>query len=347
MLCALAFHPGDAQQAKKLLEWIGELGHAQNHELLLGWSMNAGRAGLAPPLVEIAKRAFKTVYEFPFYDEDERGHPMSANHAWLSCARQIANPHPKVLPVPQPWLWLEPDAVPLVSTWLDRIEAEYTLRDRPFMGDIIPANEARGVQRRPSGVGVYPWNVPYQEKILRLDTRAWDDFLAEDILPYHFQTALIQDMYCMSRDPDVEPTFPFSGSLELVSKEAVLFHRNSDQSLIDRLREKKGGDALCANREKSNLRPLTNDSRTILTESSGITGVLTDIIPSFASNGVATSDPEAAQIALLKAENAMLLERLEKLEKRSTAKPKKKRSVLEQAKINLRMEKLRAAKAAK
>lgn len=240
MLTVLAFHPGDAEQAKKLLEWIGELGHAQNHELLLGWSMNAERTGLGPPLVELAKRAFKTVYPFPFYDEDERGHPMSANHAWLSCARQIENPHPKVLPVPQPWLWLEPDAVPLVPTWLDRIEAEYKVRGRPFMGDIIPENAARGVQRRPSGVGVYPWNVTHigQGKVLSLDNRAWDDFLAEDILPYHFQTPLIQDMYCMSRDPDVEPTFPFRDSLELISKEAVLFHRNSDGTLIERLRGK-------------------------------------------------------------------------------------------------------------
>ncbi len=239
MLIVLSFCHKDRDQAKKSLEWIEELGGGVNHELMLSWSMIVGRHGPPQDLIDIAKRAFKNVFEFPLFDEDERGHPMSANHAWLSCARQIENPNPKVLPSPQPWLWLEPDAVLLIKTGFDRIEAEYKLRDRPFMGDIIPANEARKVQRRPSGIGVYPWNTPYigSGKVLYLDARAWDDFLAVDILPNHFQTPLIQDMYCMSRDPDVEPTFPDAVSLSIISKDAVLFHRCSDGTLIDRLRE--------------------------------------------------------------------------------------------------------------
>ncbi len=262
MLVVLSFCHLDRAQAKKSLEWIAELGGGANHELMLAWSMTVQRQGGCQDVLDVARRAFKTVYEFPLFDEDERGHPMSANHAWLACARQIEDPNPKVLPRPQSWLWLEPDAVLLTKIGFDEIEAEYKLRARPFMGDIIPENAARKVQRRPSGVGVYPWNVIYlgSGKVMLLDKQAWDDFFAQDMLPHHAQTPLIQDMYCMSRDPDVEPTFPDVKSLSIISPRAVLFHRCSDQSLIDRLREsvekpvleEKQGGAVVA-REAHNL----------------------------------------------------------------------------------------------
>lgn len=349
MLCVLAFHPGDADQAKRSLEWIEELGGGLNHELLLAWSMNVSRAGTFPPLVEIARRAFRTVYEFPFFDEDERGHPASANHAWLSCARQIANPHPKVPPIPQPWLWLEPDAVLLTKTGFDKIEAEYKLRERPFMGDIIPENVARGVQRRPSGVGVYPWNVCYQEKALQLDERAWDDFLAENILPHHFQTPLIQDMYCMSRDPDVEPTFPFAGSLELISKEAVLFHRNSDGTLIDRLREQNRPPFM----ERAGQLKVSNVPMAMHFNPPSI-----EVVSCHTNAGtrwlkISRIDVKMAGDTIIRFEDGTE-ERVPcrkvcivDLPLTEPKEKKKKRTALEQARINVRMAKARAAKLAK
>lgn len=235
MLCVLAFHKGDKEAARTLLQWIVELGGVSKHELALVPAM-----GLAVmDLVEIVEKSFTKVHIIEMY-EDAQGWPQGPNKMWEIAARTIANPHPKALPKPQPWLWLEPDAVPLVPEWMDKIEAEYTEKKMPFMGDIVEDDPQHNVEKHMSGIGVYPPQVDcYTARMLALGPEAWDTFFRGEFLPYTAETKLIQHLFWQSHNPTVAPTFPDQSSLSLLQKDAVIFHRVKDSSLIDRLREKR------------------------------------------------------------------------------------------------------------
>jgi len=139
------------------------------------------------------------------------------------------------------WLWMEPDCVPLVSDWLDRLEAGYKSADKPFFGA-----EVTQPKRRLSGVAMYPAMVVSflrHRKLSDLSERsqrgeAFDAYFAPEWLQFSGFTNLIQNVALQSRNPDVSPTFKDSESLSLIDLEAVLFHRCKDGTLIDRLEER-------------------------------------------------------------------------------------------------------------
>lgn len=240
MLVTLNVCHKDLGMATRLLDWIAELGGCQKHEILLHWNM---RTAEPVTLIATAAMAFGKVWTLPPWEEDERGWPWSPNLAWQNCARYIANPHPKAGPPPQPWFWMEPDAVVLSADWLDRIAAEYAACGKPFMGDLV---EVEGVARHLSGISVYP---PTIEDFLRGDGRpslielagvAWDVFFAESFLPHTAFTKLIQHEFWHSRNPDVEWRFESEEDFAKVRSDAVVFHRDKQGKLLERLKTKRG-----------------------------------------------------------------------------------------------------------
>lgn len=243
MIVYLNYCSQDRDLTLNLLRWIGELGGCRKHDLVLQGSQQVLRSGDNTAVFEEAFKHFNTVEEFTPFTEDERGWPHSPNHGWIQAVthmrEKFANMEKgKVAPG---WFWLEPDCVPLVSDWMDKIEAEYMVAKKPFMGAevTVPEHRLSGVAVYPPMVVTYLRNRRMGDMHIRQD--AFDSYFAPEIIPNSKFTDLIQNVHLVSRNPDLLPTFPDRESLSLIDSKAVLFHRCKDGTLIERLRELKAG----------------------------------------------------------------------------------------------------------
>ncbi len=243
MQVVLNFCHHDRDRALALLQWMGELGGCRGHDLLLSFNQHSARMGLHDALVLEAQKHFDKVDVFTPYDEDERGWPMSPNHAWRHVVFWVREK------IQKPWLWLEGDVVPIPlpdgRIWINEIAAEYDLATKAgkyFLGDDV---NVPGSRRHCSGIAVYPAKVAaFTRRLAHVDREAFDMFFANEFLPHVQFTRLIQHLHHDPAHPETHaegPTFPDAASLAMIRPEAVLWHRCKDGSLIDRLREKKNG----------------------------------------------------------------------------------------------------------
>jgi len=230
MLVIIAFCAKDKPIAERLASWIAELGGVKKHDCLLAVHIDTKSTGV----IETLQGCFGRVAEFSV-DDTETIYPFIANMMWKRSAQHVADMNESM-----PWLWLEPDAVPIVPEWLDRIEEEYKTCGKPFMLDqVITPNSVHN-----SGVGVYPAKVrDYTMNLWNLANIPWDVFFKEDFTPKTHHTELIHDKFYKVWDDPTSgaPVFPDAESLSIIESKAVLFHRNKDGSLIQRLREARGG----------------------------------------------------------------------------------------------------------
>lgn len=230
MLLIFPFCAKDKPIAKRLADWISELGGVSNHDCLMAVHIDTNSDGVR----EVLEGCFKRVAEFSVDDLDT-SYPLVANNMWKRSAQHVADMNESM-----PWFWIEPDAVPLVPEWLDRIEAEYLEKKKPFLLDqVITPSSVHN-----SGIGVYPAKVRnYTTKLWALEHIPWDVFFKEDFTPNTHHTALIHDKFYeeWGKLDSGPPVFPDAESLKKIEPDAVIFHRNKDGSLIKLLR---GGESL-------------------------------------------------------------------------------------------------------
>lgn len=233
MLCLIPYFVGDKNQAVRLAEWIRDLGGVKNHSCLLVIDSGTDSSGVIEPLRE----AFGSVNTINSPSAGPQGtwgdgttDATAPNEMWMTGANCVYHKQ-KV-----PFFWLEPDAVPLRSTWLDEIEAEYKGCGKKFMGMLVnsPPHELHM-----SGVAVYPADVANHSLAMMMPGPvAWDYAGRDDTVrrqKAHF-TKLIQHEY---RVHGKEPTFPDRESLSIIKPETAVFHRCKVSDLVDRLREQK------------------------------------------------------------------------------------------------------------
>jgi hypothetical protein len=138
-------------------------------------------------IVSILSGSFSHVYVEKCF-HTEMGWPVSCNKAFETMAWAAFQKY-KV-----PFLWMEPDAVPIQRGWLNDIEAEYKSLGRPFMGDFV---EIAGIMpngvNHMSGVAVYPPDLPrLAPSIFNNDTIAWDIASGNQVTRQMARTNLIQ-----------------------------------------------------------------------------------------------------------------------------------------------------------
>jgi hypothetical protein len=95
-----------------------------------------------------------------------------------------------------PFLWCEPDCVPVAADWLDRIRQQYAACGKDFLGAMVEhivINNGQRVPRHMTGNAVYPHKA-YEKapKIMEAVTTGWDVQAADQILPKAHITGLIQ-----------------------------------------------------------------------------------------------------------------------------------------------------------
>jgi hypothetical protein len=118
-IVVLAFCARDKYQCARLLSWLIQLGISRDswgkeHHLILAHSRNTDLRGLEAT----SRLAFGEVTEFIPQDENESGWWVSCNHLWWRTVEEMER-------LKSPFLWLEPDVVPLRPDFLDVLWREY------------------------------------------------------------------------------------------------------------------------------------------------------------------------------------------------------------------------------
>lgn len=235
MLCALPVFAEDTARLLDLLIWLRQLGGCPQHDAVLVADA-ATPASSALQLFDTARTVFRAV-QLITNPASVLGWPQGPNSLFLTAARHARESG-------TPWLFLEPDAVPLRTDWLDQLTEEYQATGARYLGQIVPCNEAGLPAQHFTGVGIYP-------------PEAFDDLAplitAQPNLPFDLATAAFlvpRATHSLSfqhlwGERDNPPRFAPQArpgtavfSLDYLRPQALLFHRNKDGSLIKLLRQR-------------------------------------------------------------------------------------------------------------
>ena len=196
LLVVLPFSRSDFSLAENLMNWLEELGRYEDNELLLVRDIKLTELECSR-LYATARRVFKHVSSIttPFTLPDERW-PVGPNWMFETTLRHIVslkNPH-------VPWLWLEPDAVPMRESWLRDLESTYDRAKQPFMGQVVVPGMECLPERMLSGVAIYPSDPRVLTSLLRIVVqnkarRAWDVASADLVVPMAHHTRLIYNFH--------------------------------------------------------------------------------------------------------------------------------------------------------
>lgn len=126
----------------------------------------------------------------------------------------------------KPFLWMEPDAIPLKTGWLESLSNEYKLSGKECMlsSDSNPPHDLVG------GIGIYGpnthWLIPKSFQV-----GAWDNWVFKHLKSVTHFTPLIQHSYGRYFDGHASP-LRFPKDQIILRPAALLFHRDKFQDLI-------------------------------------------------------------------------------------------------------------------
>jgi hypothetical protein len=240
LLVVLPYCQKDVAQAKELLTWIAELtdeSHTRNCAVLLV-ADSAVPIDTCKELKSIAERGFahnETIaVKVP---EARQNWPMAPNAMFHDASKQIIECYK------MPWLWLEPDAVPLKSDWLLSLEVAYHDSPKLYMGVFVESAQPNLPPVHMAGVGIYPSHAHAALRQFCAGEDAWDMAMAHYVVPRASRTNLIQSLW---GEPNLPPVFveakqgqPNEVTLDVLQPGSVLFHRTKTSELIRLLRARK------------------------------------------------------------------------------------------------------------
>ena len=230
MLIVLPFCEKDHGLAIKLLNWVGELDGNTGHPCVLIASKACPKQK-QDSVYAAAQGKFQTVDMVSPGVEDERPWPMATNTLFRAACKYAEKQT-------KPWLWLEPDCVPIRSGWASLIEREHLTNRKLFTGGYFPHPIPHL-----NGVAVYPAKIPFwTSRMLSPGAVAFDLICAEAVLRHAHVTTLIQRSLAVP-ETNTPHTFPEGADWKtIVNPWTVLFHGCKDGSLIARLyRQKRSG----------------------------------------------------------------------------------------------------------
>jgi hypothetical protein len=227
----------DLKLAMELIEWIFELDGKRNGTVILVADIKVP-APARSHMARLAAQAFEKVDAIttPFSLPNERW-PIGPNWIFETTLRHIYSNYQ------QPFYFCEPDCIPLKKGWLEKLQSEYNLNGKPFMGAVVSSS---GQPNLPSdhltGCAVYPWNAHEYLESTYGKPVAFDMLSAPFVLEHTHATKLHHHFWGQTTLP---PVFRKNRSednpqntllLGRIPAEAVVHHRNKDGSLIRLLR---------------------------------------------------------------------------------------------------------------
>lgn len=229
MIAALMTHAGDIAAARELLLWIGKLDPKLNHDLLI--VADAGTPfDKVIGLKEIGSQIFKST-KIVTNPAPVSGWPAGCYSLFCTAIRNVT----------EPFIIVEPDAVPTHSGWLDQIAEDYTIKCQPFLGHIYSGEGEFAGRRFMSGVACYPADMKNRITIKETPVH-WDVEYADVMVRDGAHTHLIKHLFGQVHPPPrfirerTARTRPHEFTLDYLEHCAV-FHRNKDGSLLHLLKK--------------------------------------------------------------------------------------------------------------
>lgn len=233
MLLVIPIAVAEIDRAIDLIQWIGELGGCRGHKLVL-LVANPVAVEDARAIADLANSSFDSVETIRQKESCELPWPKNAN-AMFTCACEYVKSKIET----SPWLWLECDAIPIRSGWLDSLENAYRQHGKPFMGTVYPVPF-----RHMNGVAVYPSNIAQINPwMVRASDRAFDLTKPEIAMRFGTDTPLIARAI-KDTATNTPHTFSVKSDLDIIPSECVLFHGCKDGSLVEMLRQKYKDESL-------------------------------------------------------------------------------------------------------
>jgi hypothetical protein len=170
-------------------------------------------------LVQYCKQLDGTVVKVIQNDEKVTSYPERNNHALQQAFNVIGD---------EPFIWLEPDSIPLKDGWVTALEKEYKRLGKHIMlsSDTNPPHDIVG------GIGVYGG---LARKLIPAGIKSdgWDGWTIKHIKPLVSFTPLIQHTYGnYSKKGCSQHVFPRDN--HIIRDDAVIFHRDKQQGLISK-----------------------------------------------------------------------------------------------------------------
>lgn len=242
LLIVLPYHAKDAALAKQLLEWIAESDQRDESWMGTTSALMACDSAVDPEIRTNLNVMAKSLFRYAEtmivnVPEQSQGWPRGANWMFHEASRQVQECYRL------PFLWLEPDSVPLKPLWFETLKRNYEFCPKKYMGCFVKGNNPNLPPIHMAGVGIYPQDAHSLLKQYCVGAEAWDIASAHAICGQHraVHTPLIHHIW---GDHTEVPVFGVAKTanniltLDAIPKEAVLFHRCKDATLINLLRGK-------------------------------------------------------------------------------------------------------------
>lgn len=229
----IPFYPGDIHLLSFLLKRIEQLSSRPDVLFVSPYPCTPGEPLRA--MLESKSHSCFRKFDFLTVVPDVSGWPEGPNNMFLAAIKVI---HQNKM---GPFLFLEPDALPLKNRWFEELEHEYQKAGKPFVGSIN--TDASGLSHF-SGVGMYPEDAYIYWKDFLPSKEAFDMLNQYAILSNAAHTKLIYNLWGQK---GLSPTFkenrekkdPINTmTLSQIPRQTVIFHRCKDSSLFNLLTEK-------------------------------------------------------------------------------------------------------------
>ena len=239
LLVVIGTHNGDFQQAENLVNWIGELDGRLEFPALIVVDQTVEQSRYT----ELFKKAKEVFSHVRLLTAQIPAIGWKPNKMFMIAAKYVRDNYSL------PFLWLEPDCVPLKSGWLADIAQAYAQSPLRYMGAIIEQTGQRGLPpKHLTGCSVYPndaFNDFDSMPSVTNGSSAWDIAGADRIATAAQNTPLIQHFW---GEPTKWPVFfetvPAGApdnhvGLNFINPSAVMFHRDKEGTLMPVLRKWK------------------------------------------------------------------------------------------------------------
>lgn len=222
-----------------------DLGPYDRHQCLVVHPENASQ--YAEGVADAARECFKDVDVFQTRNHKD-GWPSGPNYQFQNAAYHVYE-NPKYV---GSFYFFEADNTPQHPGWLDKLEEEYNLSGKAYMGAVVPTRAKQGGQEieygaHLVGTGIYPKDAAKRSHLLgtlRSQIVPWDLYLQWEIVPHCHATDSIQHIWnvhcCKRRGTSIvcQPNHDLSQPVP-IRKGALVVHGVKDGSLMRLLREKE------------------------------------------------------------------------------------------------------------
>lgn len=220
----------DGKLLLRNLAWMTRLEERIKFECIIAEDESTDEELLNQVRISAAK-AFGKVDSFQYPKPPVEKWPQAPNWAFQKTALHMHRI------VKRPWLWMEPDMVPLRRGWCRTLQEEYKQCSQPLMGSFIEG------QDHMNGTAIYPYYFPELSKsAMQATDFAWDYVMRHDTMPLSHNAGHLM-FHCwgiINGKPHAftgkEVKFESQKQInEWIPPKAVTFHRCKHPSLINLL----------------------------------------------------------------------------------------------------------------